>query len=172
MTNELFDILHEGDLKKTKAVLETEPILINAVVADGYAPIHIAAMFGRENILDYLIDHQALVNQTAKNPSGVTALHLATAYRDEATAKRMIERLVSHGAELNAKQSAGETALHQAVARGSVVLTDCLILAGADPFLKDNLARTAMDLAMNQEMYGQRETLQLTLKGAYSLPLK
>ncbi len=147
----LYDLIHEGELTKVIEWLNRHPEYLNAPTRDGYSALHVACMFGREDIVDYLVTHYALVNLNADNASRATPLHLAVGYRDEEVADRMTKILVANGAELNAKQSDGLTPLHHAVARCSLKLVQTLIHAGADPFLKDDLGRSSMDLAKEME---------------------
>lgn len=165
ITNELYDITHAGDLKGASQWLDQKPDDLNANISDGFTPLHVACMFGYEPIVHHLVSRGALVNANARNDARMTPLHLATAFRVEDVAQRLIQFLVSHGAELNAKQAGGQTALHHAVGRGSTLLTKTLIDEGADPFLKDEQGRSAKDLA-------ETEDLQTVLKGAFSLPLE
>lgn len=169
---DLYDIVHEGDLTKMIQWLDHHPEHLNAPIRDGYTPLHVACMFGRETLVDYLVTHHALVNANADNPSLATPLHLAVNYREEDVAGRMVRMLISNGAELNAKQAEGLTPLHHAVARGSLKLTRTLVRAGADPFLKDSLGRSPADLArqLTKSMpEAPANEIQSALKEVFSL---
>ena len=174
ITNELYDLTHEGDLKGVSAWLDQRPDDLNADISDGYAALHVACMFGFENVVQHLIARGALVNQNAMNQSKATPLHLAVSFRDETIAKNLILFLLEHGAELNAKQAGGLTPLHHAVARGSALLTDCLVMEGGDPFLKDDQSRSPSDLAkaLTGDAAEEAEMIRTALKRAFSLPLE
>lgn len=152
ITNELYDITHAGDLQGVVKWLDEKHDDLNANISEGFTPLHVACMFGYEPIVHHLVSRGALVNANARNDAEMTPLHLATAFRVEETARRLIQFLVAHGAELNAKQKGGQTALHHAVARESKILTETLIEEGADPFLKDDQGRSAKDLATTDEL--------------------
>lgn len=147
MTNELYDAAHVGDVKEIRSWLSQNFDHLNDEVSDGLTLLHIAAAFGQEELVSFLLDRGALVNKNAKNQSRETPLHLAVLFRDEDTAARIADRLIANGAELNAPQKGGQTALHHAVARGSKVIAETLVQAGADPMLKDQNGLTPMDLA-------------------------
>lgn len=174
ITNQLYDFIHDGDLKATSEWLDQRPDDLNTDLGDGYTPLHVACLFGHESVVQHLISRGALVNVNSQNPARTTALHLAVGFRDEAIAKRLILFLLEHGAELNIKQMGGLTPLHHAVARGSALLTDCLVMEGADPFLKDDQGLSATDLAkaLKGDEAEEQELVQAALKRAFSLPLE
>ncbi len=145
--NQIYDAAHVGDVKEVGAWLSAHPQDLNSNISDGLTLLHIASAFGQEQLVAYLLDRNARVNVNAENQSRETPLHLATLYIDDETAARIVDRLIANGAELNAPQKGGQTALHHAVARGSKAIVETLIQAGADPMLKDEMGRSAMDLS-------------------------
>lgn len=151
MTNELYDAAHVGDVNEIKSYLSKNFESLNSEVSDGLTLLHIAAAFGQEELVAFLLDRGALVNKNAGNTARETPLHLAVLFRDEETAARVADRLIANGAELNAPQNGGQTALHHAVARGSKSIVETLIRAGADPMLKDQNGLSPMDLAQHDD---------------------
>ena len=149
--NQIYDAAHVGDVKEVEAWLTKNPSDLNSNISDGLSLLHIAAAFGQEQLVSHLLDRGALVNKNAENQTNETPLHLATLYRDDETASRVVDRLIANGAELNAPQRGGQTALHHAVARGSKPIVETLVLAGADPMLKDQMGRSPIDLAKFDE---------------------
>jgi uncharacterized protein len=143
----VYDPAHKGDIARVEAWLSEHADEINHPVSDGFSLMHVACMFGQRNLVTYLLGRHALVNLNADNKSKATPLHLATAYREEVTAAAIAEKLIEHGAELNAKDADGQTPLHHAVARSSQLLVATLIEAGADPYMKDAQGRSPVDLA-------------------------
>ena len=151
MTNHLYDAAHNGNVPEIKSYLSTNFESLNDEVSDGFTLLHIAAAFGQEELVAFLLDRGALVNKNATNRAGETPLHLAVLFRDEETAARVADRLIANGAELNSAQKGGQTPLHHAVARGSKSVVETLILAGADPMLKDQNGLSPMMLANHDE---------------------
>lgn len=176
ISSPLYDLAHTGNLDDLRQWIQGHPDDLNAWIGDGYSPLHVACMFGHEAIVRYLLEQGALVNLNAMNASRATPLHLATGFRDEDIAIRMVKTLVDHGAELNAPQAGGQTPLHHAVASGGLGLVEVLVMAGADPHIKDEQGRSAMDLAHDliperfSEGHGAR--IRNQLKKAFSLPLQ
>lgn len=169
VTNQLYDFLHSGDLDKTRVHLDQKPEELNKPVFEGYTPLHVACLFGHQSLAGFLLGRSALVNSNADNKVGATPLHCVVAFRDELAAERLVHLLLDHGAELNAITRDGQTALHHAVARGSVILSRSLVLAGADPFLKDKFGRAPVDLAKELASENQGDEIRGVLKMAWSL---
>src|SRR4051812_15288437 len=119
ITSQLYDLAHTGDIEGVNKWLERNPDDLNNYITDGFTPLHVACIFGHEALVRSLLSRGALVNLNARNKSEATALHLATAFRDEKIAQRLVLLLLDNGAELNSPQAGGQTALHHAVARGS-----------------------------------------------------
>lgn len=170
--NSIYDAAHLGDVTKVETWLKANHEKLNSDISDGYSLLHVACMFGKEQLVSHLLDRGALVNANAKNASQQTPLHLAAMFREDEVSARICDRLIANGAELNVKQIGGETPLHHAVARGSKPVTETLILAGADPFLKDDQGKTAMDMAkeLGGELVGRQEDIKAILKKAHHLP--
>jgi uncharacterized protein len=143
----VYDPAHKGDVPQVEAWLKEHHDELNHPISDGFSLLHVACMFGQRNLVTFLLGRHALVNQNADNKSKATPLHLAAAFREEVTAAAICEKLIENGAELNAKDADGQTALHHAVARGSLLLVATMIEAGGDPYLKDSQGRSPMDLA-------------------------
>lgn len=143
----IYDAAHVGDVEEVREYLTAHPQKLNAEISDGLTLLHVASAFGQEELVAYLLDRNAMVNVNATNQTKETPLHLATLYRDDETAARVCDRLIANGAELNAPQKGGQTALHHAVARGSKPIVETLIQAGADPMMKDEMGHSAMDIA-------------------------
>ncbi len=163
----VYDPAHEGDVSKVEDWLKAHPGSINHSISDGFSLLHVACAFGRAELVTHLIGRGALVNQNADNASHATPLHLAVAHRDDEVAVGIVRELVEFGAELNSHDSNKETPLHHAVARGSLLLVETLIEAGADPYLKDSHGRSPADLA--KELDPDREKIREALKKAHHL---
>lgn len=169
IVNPIYDALHSGDISRVREWIRVNPDDLNAPVTDGYSPLHIACAFGQEALVTYLLGCGSLINLNAMNASVATPLHLAVSFRDEDVACRISQQLIDFGAELNAPQMGGQTPLHHAVARGSEKLVELLVLAGADPFLKDEHGHSAVDIARQGSDAEKCERLRLLLKKAHSL---
>lgn len=101
----------------------------NALSADGFTPLGLAAFFDNAEAFELLLPLTRDVNEAAKNPQQVAAIHAATAKRNAA----MVEKLLRAGADPNQVQADGFTPLHAAAMHGDAAIVGLLLLFGADP---------------------------------------
>jgi hypothetical protein len=93
---------------------------------------------------------------------GMTPLHSAALYGDEAT----IGLLIDFGAEINARDASGWTPLHSAARLGRVEEATVLVRRGADVSIRDDNGRTPLDVMLENSLLGElREPLQRLLGG-------
>ena len=153
--------IDRGDAKVLEKLLDAVPDFVN--VNEGgsrCSPVHWAAFKGDTNILAVLVKKRADVKKKGTNQE-ITALHIA---RDAKTAKFLIQ----HGADVEAKDTLGQTPLMWAAKRGNPDVAGCLIENGAKLEAKGKNGSTALYLA---ETYGQTNLVHLLVsKGA--VPLK
>ncbi len=136
-----------GHVDQVEKLLDADHSLLNAYSPDGFTPLALAAFFGQKTVLDSLIARGAEVNIESKNDTHVRPLHSAAAHHNPQVAKLMMETLLERGAEVNARQSGGWTALHEAASRGDVEMVRLLKRHGADKELKSEDGRTPRELA-------------------------
>lgn len=140
---DVFEAAAMGDAGRLELALKEQPDDVNAFSADGFTALHLAAFFGHRLAANLLLLAGADPNAEAKNPMGVRPLHSAVAGPDP----MMAEALVMMGADVNAVQQGGFTALHAAAHRGDLQLTELLLGAGADPSARTDDGRSPSDLA-------------------------
>ena len=105
----------EGDLAVVKLFVQAGMSVEVADDEHGVTALHIAAFWGRLEVVEFLVGAGADVNAT--NNDGDTALHLA-AWEGHL---EVVEFLVGAGADVNAADDDGDTALHLAARHGDVV---------------------------------------------------
>lgn len=113
----LKNAIRNNNLIDVKAVVEKENSYVNAIVSDRYQerPIHVAAYYGRDKIVEYLVSNGANVNET--DLSGMkTALLIAIWKRHESTALLLLKL----GADPNITTNGGATACRNAKRAGFV----------------------------------------------------
>ncbi|CAN5680520.1 hypothetical protein BH24ACI5_BH24ACI5_00520 [soil metagenome] len=124
-------------------LLEADASLVNAPAPDGHFPLGLAAFFGHPSTTRRLLACGAHVDAAAQNEMKVQPLHAAIASRNGETVALLLE----HGANVNARQQEGYTALMGAAGTGREDLVDLLLARGADPTLEDENGKTAVDVA-------------------------
>ena len=84
---------------------------MNAQNNDGWAPLRVAAIHGRSDVVQTLLEKGMDVN--AENNRGETALHVAARYGKSDVVRTLIDK----GADVNAENNRGETALQHVLER-------------------------------------------------------
>ncbi|KAI0900406.1 ankyrin repeat-containing domain protein [Annulohypoxylon nitens] len=101
--------------------------------------LHLAAYFGLEELVNYLLDHGVNIDATARGRR--TALHSVIRERQD----NIVRLLVQRGADINAQDSCGATPLHYAsYCNNAKPLMELLIRANADTFAKDKFGATIL----------------------------
>lgn len=131
---------------------------IEASVDGGFGPLSLAIESGKFLAAKALIELGANVN-VASGDDRVTAIMVAASQMAVGEAAKEIERrqglrstdiataLVERGADVNAVNAEGVSALMIAAARGNIPMIGLLLEAGADPSLKSKAGKTAIDIA-------------------------
>jgi ankyrin repeat domain-containing protein 50 len=115
---------------------------VNIRNREGTSPLHLAIYHGDIDIMRLLINAGADMNRTGKY--GCSSLHLTLNY-DSYYCYRIIEFLTYRGADTEALDKNGDTALEHAMKMGNRVLAELLIVAGANKevlFDKEGKSRT------------------------------
>jgi ankyrin repeat protein len=142
---ELLDAIDDGAVKRTKALLAQDPRQARATRRDG-APVlllAVSSMMREPRIIEALLvagaDARAVFN-------GQPALHWAIDVNGPtgtgATPRRIFELLLAHGADLEARDARGWTALMKAVVSGTHDEARALLALGADESVR--FAATAL----------------------------
>ncbi|MXW65923.1 MAG: hypothetical protein F4Z72_02760 [Gemmatimonadales bacterium] len=121
------DAAMRGDLDAVRSLLAAGED-VNAARGDGMTALHWAAMKGRPDVADVLIEAGAALDAGTRL-GGHTPLHVAS----RAAHAPLVEALLAAGADADAATSTGATALHFAAAAGSPGAIEALVRHGADP---------------------------------------
>jgi hypothetical protein len=93
-------------------------------------PLHFAALGGRAEAVEWLIENRASLSATSK---GMTALHMGAISGSEAVVQRL---LATRQFDPNSADHQGRTALHFALALDQIPVARQLVEQGADPIAK------------------------------------
>ncbi|MGE0010309.1 MAG: ankyrin repeat domain-containing protein [Candidatus Babeliales bacterium] len=147
--------LHEaarmGDLNGISQYLaqSKDAKAIDALNATGHTPLMIAVIAGKLKTVKALVtQHNASL--TMAGPLGQTALHFAAHDGSSRARGKIAHFLMVQAAQvdaLDATNSMGMTALHEAVIRGQNTIAKALVSFGADKEANDNANNTPLDYA-------------------------
>jgi len=155
----LFEACAAGLAGDVARLLKENPRLVAERSHDGWTPLHLAAFFGRLELVKLLLNAGASMMTISNNNEANLPINAAAAGRRNDVVRLLVER----GCPPDARASdQGYTALHLAANNGNVELVEFLLHSGADRNLKTGSGETAHDLAVKQ---GHTiESLSISLK--------
>ena len=143
----IFDAVKSGDLAKVRALLKSNPDLVNSKDTNDWTPLLLATIGRNEDVMELLIASNADVNAT--NNFGDTPLVSAvmgpgkgekwTEAKKEAQIAR-VKLLLAHNVDLNSQ----EEALLWAVGRGDREIAELLLASRADVNGRDKHGETPL----------------------------
>ncbi len=143
--------LHESalaiDWERFAELAAEDPRAVNRDHPIGGTALYAAAIGGAGSQIWRVYSEGGRPDVAPRGAAGRSAVRAAFEFPDLATAELTAASLLSNGADPNAAQPDGSTALHAAAARGAVDLVEMLIRKGADVDARDSNGRTARDLA-------------------------
>ena len=122
----------------------------------GYTVLHMAALAGRSEVLEHIIQNDKRLDMNARDKAGDTPLHIAARIVDRDRSKIM-SQILAAGADIDARDKRGDTAFTiVAVSPGNYNLehANTLLEAGADPNVKNKVGNTAMHAVVWNGNYG------------------
>ncbi|XP_017341418.1 ankyrin repeat domain-containing protein 27 isoform X2 [Ictalurus punctatus] len=128
--------------QKRLCVLQLDSLGVNSSSADGFTPLHVAALHGHTVLVNLFIRHGANIN--ACNGQNATPLHLAC----QNSHTQVVSSLVECNAKLNKKDQFGNTPLIQACLKGHEETVAVLMESGASLNLANNQGNTALHEAV------------------------
>jgi len=152
---DVFSACMAGSEQRVNELLRQQKELIKGFSNDGWTALHLACFFGHPAIAEALIASGADVNVRSTNAMKNAPLHAAAAGRN----REAVRLLLEHGADANARQEGGWTALHAAAQNGDVEMARLLIAAGADVHARAANQQNALDLALTKGHQGMVDLL-------------
>lgn len=123
-----FEAAALGDLELLERQLRRSVKRATAYSPDGFTALHYAAYFGHSEAAALLLRQGADVEAESRDERGWRPLHMAVR---GASPLELAQLLVEAGADPNAEESGGWTALHSAAGSGNLALVQFLLARGA-----------------------------------------
>ena len=115
----------------------------------GNSPLHAATYFGDLEMVQVLLDYGLDVN--TQDNFGFTPLNFTLEYRSKID-PGLVRFLLDHGADPNVRAIySGNAPLHRESQSGRVEIARLLVEHGADVEVQDDLGRTPLDVATNEQ---------------------
>jgi ankyrin repeat protein len=140
---DLFEATALGKREIAGKLIDDDPSSVAGRSPDGFTPLHLACFFGQRLCAQLLVQKGAGVNAAAENPMKVMPIHSAAAGHH----LDIVKLLLKQGADANAQQQGGFTALHAAAMNGDEPMVEALLKASANPRLPADDGKTAADMA-------------------------
>ncbi|XP_067446774.1 ankyrin repeat domain-containing protein 27 [Thunnus thynnus] len=141
------------------SVLQAGALGVNSCNADGFTPLHVAALHGHSALVALLIRHGANVN--ARTNQNATPLHLAS----QNSHVQVVRFLLECNAKLNKKDHYGNTPLIHACLRGNLETATTLLQSNALVNVVNHQGNTALHEAVRG---GHQTLVELLLRGGAS----
>lgn len=152
--NLLWEAIERNDLEEVNELLapdrpsELTP-QINAPGLNNWTALHMAAALGSVEICEILIsqiDNHSLNSRTSMNR---TPLHLGTIHNH----LKIVMILVNKGAKIDLVDNDFNSCLHYASNQGYLDIVEFLLVVGSNIYLRNNLNRTPIEIALNYDVY-------------------
>lgn len=146
----LFEAAACGLLEEVQRHVRADLAVVNTFAPDGFTALGLAAFFGREEVVKFLLELGADAKLPSRNSFRVSPLHSAVAAKDFGIAQRLLD----HGADVNARQQGGFTPLHAAAQHGDLAMAELLLSHGADRSARTDDGKTPYAIAQEQNHTG------------------
>lgn len=152
----IFEAVTVGARERVRDLIVSRPDEIREFSPDGWTPLHLAAFFGRVDIMGDLLRQGADMTSVSRNHNGNRPIHAAAANRrTEACAL-----LLDHGDDVNGQAAGGWTPLHLAAGNGDEPLARLLLDRGAEPTIRKDDGLTPSETASAEGHEGLARILE------------
>ncbi|KAF8475577.1 26S proteasome non-ATPase regulatory subunit 10 [Kalaharituber pfeilii] len=133
----IHEACREGKLLTVESLLTANPKLANLADLDERYPIHWSCSFNHKSIVDLLMGQKGF-DPDIQDGMGWTPLMCAASIRDD-EGEEVVKALLNMGADVNAKNYNGQTALHFTASKSNLSIARLLISHGATSRVKDKI---------------------------------
>lgn len=140
---DVFEASALGRIAELERQLRRDPASVNAWSSDGFQPLHLAAFFGQTEAARVLLAGGADPNGASRNAMEVHPINSAAATKQ----REIVELLLDAGADVDAVQHGGWSALHSAAHNGDRETAMLLTGRGADRTARASTGQTPADMA-------------------------
>jgi len=138
----IFKLLRENDLTRVRALLDADPLQVNAPLENGLTPLMAAVALGNRGMAEFLISRGAVIR------SGDDHLRAPIHYANWREDRTMVELLLAHGAPVDTRAIGGATPLIHASFSDRFEMCRFLIEKGADIHIQCNALTTPLYFAV------------------------
>ncbi|XP_023667815.2 transient receptor potential cation channel, subfamily N, member 1 [Paramormyrops kingsleyae] len=117
---------------------------VDATTKDGYTALHVAVQNCKPLVVQMLLGFGAQV-QLKGGKAGETPLHIAATVKE---GERVADMLLKSGADVDAQQENGETAMHKAAHHGNLQMLRALIEEGGDLTRRSKAGENPLHIAV------------------------
>jgi ankyrin repeat protein len=140
---DIFEAAALGDAARVRSLLRDQPDLVRTYSPDGFTPLHLASFFSQPAAVEELLNNGADPDAVATNGSKLAVINSAAASNNA----EVVKMLLRGGANPDAQQHGGFTALHAGAQHNNAEMIQALLASGADASLRTDDGKTAADMA-------------------------
>lgn len=141
---DIFDSVRQGDLNKVMQYIEINPEIANSLNSHNHSILIIAAYYGQESIINYLLPFSNNINYKSENGTALAAAVVKNHLE-------IIKVLLNHNSDVNISDTNGVTPLMYAIMFKNEPVIKLLIQHGANLTLKDNTGKSTFEYALATE---------------------
>lgn len=141
---DIFDAVRKGDLQGVKNQISVNPDLANGIDSNNHSLLILAAYYGQESIVDYILPLTNKINHKSANGTALAAAVVKNHLN-------IINTLLSQKADVNITDDNGVSPLMYAIMFRNIPIIKLLIQHNADPHLVDQSGKTSFEYALSTE---------------------